>query len=130
MVLPSKQPVESQPKPQVLPTETAPSQPITLVMPQQTAPTQTLPTTTTGGITIHTSTPVNLNTPIDVKTPVLQKNFQKVKGLGTGSSGLGDAKGFVHGLGTGLLVGASGLLPNLLSALPPLPLPGVLLPGP
>jgi hypothetical protein len=35
-----------------------------------------VPTTTTGGIALHTSTPVTLSAPINVNTPVEQKSVQ------------------------------------------------------
>ena len=40
-----------------------------------------LPTSTTGGIGVTTSTPVTLSTPINVDTPVSQKNTQISSGL-------------------------------------------------
>jgi hypothetical protein len=52
-----------------------------VVMPQPAA-TAAIPTTTTGGIALHTSTPVTLSAPINVSTPVEQKSVQIGGGKG------------------------------------------------
>ncbi|KAF6258447.1 hypothetical protein COO60DRAFT_1626432 [Scenedesmus sp. NREL 46B-D3] len=58
----------------------AAAQPV-VVMPQPAAA-AAIPTTTAGGITLHTSTPVSVSAPISVSTPVEQKSVQTGGGKG------------------------------------------------
>jgi hypothetical protein len=56
------------------------SQPV-VVLPQPAA-IAAVPTTTTGGISVHTSTPVTVSAPLNVSTPVEQKSVQAGGGKG------------------------------------------------